>query len=193
MKLARRSAVARLADEAAVVEDRDAVADALDVVEDVGRVEDRRLALQRRHEVEDLAPTDRVEGADRLVEQQDARAGDERLGDAEPLAHAARVGPGSAIRGVGEADARDDAVDPGRDRRSTRSGESEATNATRLAAGHPVVEARLLGEEADLAPVGLARRERDAAHAGGADVGRMRPARILRTVVLPAPFGPRKP
>ena len=38
----------RLADEAAVVEDRDAVADALDVVEDVGRVEDGRLALQLR-------------------------------------------------------------------------------------------------------------------------------------------------
>ena len=77
--------------ESPAVEDRDAVGDPLDVVEDVGRVEDRRLALEARHQLEDLAPSDRVERADRLVEQQDLGPRDHRLGDAEPLAHAARV------------------------------------------------------------------------------------------------------
>jgi hypothetical protein len=107
----------RFADEAAVVDDRDAVADALDVVEDVGRVEDGRLALQRRHEVEDLATADRVERADGLVEEQHAGPGHERLGDAQPLPHPARVRAGPAIRGVGEAHAPDA---PGRSRPGRR-------------------------------------------------------------------------
>jgi hypothetical protein len=49
---------------------RDVVADPLDVVEDVGRVEHRRLALDLLHELEDLASADGIEGADRLVEEQ---------------------------------------------------------------------------------------------------------------------------
>ena len=136
----------RGADQATLVEDRDVVAHPLDVVEDVGRVEDRRLvASEVAHEVEDLAPADRVERADRLVEEEDPRPSDQRLADAEPLAHPARVGLRPAVAGVGQADLAEDLVDPGRGRRSTGSGESEATNAERLATGHPVVEARAPG------------------------------------------------
>ena len=61
-------------DEPTAVEDRDVVADAFDVVKDVGGVEDRDLSPELAHEVEDLAATDRVEGADRLVEQEDGWA-----------------------------------------------------------------------------------------------------------------------
>ena len=91
-------------DEPAVVEDRDVVADPLDVVEDVGRIEDRRLALQLAHQVEDVLAADRVERRDRLVEEDDGRAADECLGDPEALAHAARIGRGPPIGGLGDPD-----------------------------------------------------------------------------------------
>ena len=98
------------ADEPAAVEDRDVIADALDVVEDVGGVEDRDLAPQLAHQVEDLAATDRVEGADGLVEEEDGGRADERLGDAQPLAHPARVGDGPAVGRIGQADPGEDAA-----------------------------------------------------------------------------------
>jgi len=87
-------------DEPAGVDDRDVVADALHVVEDVRGVEDRDLTPQFPHEVEDLVATDRVEGADGLVEQEDGRRADERLGDPQPLAHPARVGGRAPVRPV---------------------------------------------------------------------------------------------
>ena len=99
-------------DEPAVVEDRDVVADPLDVVEDVGRVEDRRLALELAHQVEDVLAADRVEGRDGLVEEDDGRTADESLGNPEALAHAAGVGGGAPIGGLGDADALEELVDP---------------------------------------------------------------------------------
>ena len=70
-----------------MVEDRDVVGDPLDVIEDVGGVEDRRLPAEAFHEIEDIAPPDRVERAGRFIEQQDLRPADQRLGDPEALAH----------------------------------------------------------------------------------------------------------
>ena len=67
-----------LDDEPAVIEDPDPVADPLDVGEDVGREQHGRLATERRDEVEDVPPALRVEGADRLVEDDDGRPMDER-------------------------------------------------------------------------------------------------------------------
>ena len=141
--------------ETAVVEDRDLVADPLDVVEDVRRVEDSRLSPELGHEVEDLTTTDRVEGAHRLVEQDDARSRDECLGDAEALAHATRVGLRLPVGGARQPDPCQHLADPGavggrgvvRDR---------CDELERLATGHPVVEAGVLREIADLAPVGRA-------------------------------------
>ena len=151
------------ADEPAAIEDRDVVADALDVVEDVGRVEDRDLAPELAHEVEDLAATDRVERADGLVEEQDGRRADRAPGrcpsrwrippeyvpvrrsaaSARPTrARTAATMPRPSARSVG---------------RIQRGDEAE-----RLATGHPVVEARLLGEVADLAAVAGAGPDRDA-------------------------------
>ena len=147
-------------DETAVVEDRDVVADPLDVVEDVGRVEDRGLALELAHQVEDVLATDRVERRDRLVEQDHRRPADEGLGDPEALAHAARVGRRAAVGRLGDADALEqladlalaigaDAAEPG-------------DVAKRLAAGHPAVEPRILGEVAELAAMVAGRRDRHA-------------------------------
>ena len=72
-------------------EHRHGVADALDVGEDVRGEEDGGAAGERRDHLEHLAAPDRVERAGRLVEQQQARRVDQRLGDAEALLHAARV------------------------------------------------------------------------------------------------------
>ena len=178
----------RRVDQSAAVEDRDVIADALDVVEDVGRIEHRGLAAQVAHQVEDLAPPDRVERADRFVEQEDGRTADQRLADAEPLAHPARVGLETAVGHVGEADPGQDVVDTLIVRSSRRRIE-RGHEAHRVAAGHPVVEARLLGEVADLAPVGRPGRDRDAGHGrraarrpgqAGEQLDRRRLARAVR-------------
>ena len=47
----------------------------------------------------------RVEAGGRLVEEEDRRPRDERGGEVEPAAHAARVGPDEAVGGLGEVEA----------------------------------------------------------------------------------------
>ena len=151
-------------DEPAVVEDRDVVADPLDVVEDVGRVEDRRLALQLAHQVEDVLAADRVERRHRLVEQDHRRPADEGLGDAEPLAHAARVGRRPPVGRFGDADAPEQLADLalaiGADAAKARD------VAERLATGHPAVEAGVLGEVPKVAAMVAGRGHRDAVDGG---------------------------
>ena len=97
---------------------------------------------------------------DRLVEQDDGRTADEGLGDAEPLAHPARVGRGPAVGGIGDADPAREGVDT---LLAVAVGAAEARDvAQRLAAGHPAVEPRVLGEVAELAAVLAGSRDRDA-------------------------------
>jgi hypothetical protein len=55
----------------------------------VRREEDGGAAAQAGDHLEDVAATERVESAGRLVEQEEARRADERLGHAQPLPHAA--------------------------------------------------------------------------------------------------------
>ena len=81
----------RLRHDAPAVEHRDPVADALHVREDVGREEDRGAAREGGDHVEHLLAPERIERAGGLVEQQEARGADQRLGDAEALLHAPRV------------------------------------------------------------------------------------------------------
>ena len=122
---------------------------------------------QLTHQVEDLAATDRVERADRLVEEQDGRRTDQSLGDAQTLAHAARVGgrsgdrrrrPGRHVRGSPST----------RPASARRLRIQRGHEAQRVATGHPVVEARILGEVADLAAVARAGADRDARDGGRA-------------------------
>ena len=58
-----------------------------------------------RDEFEQVAPSRRVERADRLVEDQEARCRDERLRDPEALAHPARIGADPPPGRVGQPDA----------------------------------------------------------------------------------------
>ena len=93
-----------LGDQPAAIQDPDPVADPLDVGQDVGREDDRRAGPQVGDERQQVAPALGIERADRLVEDQQARRGDERLGDPEPLAHPARVAADPPARRVGEPD-----------------------------------------------------------------------------------------
>ena len=74
-----------------MVDDYDAVANALDLGEQV-RVQQHRdpspaqLLEQAAHD----APAGGIERARRLVEQQQTRLADERLGDSQPLLHSLR-------------------------------------------------------------------------------------------------------
>ena len=101
------------ADEAAGREDADPVADRLDLVEEVAREQDREAALvdEPPQQLEDLDHAERVDRGGRLVEDEQVGRLDEGVGDAEPLAHAARVGLDRVVGAIGEADLREDLVD----------------------------------------------------------------------------------
>ena len=88
--------------EPTMVQDSDPIADPLDVGEDMGREQDGGLAAQQRDQLEHVPPSLGIERADGLVEDDHRRPMDERAGDAQPLPHAARVGPRASVRGVGQ-------------------------------------------------------------------------------------------
>jgi len=76
------------------------------LLEVVGDHEDGHsgLAPQPQHQRVHVVADAGVEGAERLVEQQDARLDDQRLGDRQPLLHPARERRGQGIPHVAEAD-----------------------------------------------------------------------------------------
>src|SRR5581483_5362578 len=92
-------------DELSPEQDRDAVADELDLGQEV-RVEEHGDALFAQALEEDAygAAPDGIERGGRLVEQEQTRLADERLRDAEPLLHSLRHAVDAAVRRVGEGD-----------------------------------------------------------------------------------------
>ena len=76
--------------EPAAIEDRDAVADPLDVGEDVGRDDHRRGPAEPLDQLEQVPPALGVERADRLVEDQQIRLVDERPGRSRAAAASRR-------------------------------------------------------------------------------------------------------
>ena len=97
---------AALGDDPAVVDDRDMVGKPVGLLEVLGRQHERRAGVDEHPQlVPQLVAAPRVQAGRRLVEEQDDRVGDERRGEVEPAAHAARVGAGQVVGGVGEAEA----------------------------------------------------------------------------------------
>ena len=102
---------------------------------------------QLGEEVEDDVSTERIECGGRLVEDEQGRRVDERLGDAEPLPHAARVAADARVDAA-EARELEQFVDPST-RRTRRQAEETGTALEHLASGHPGEEAGRVGAVAD--------------------------------------------
>ena len=84
---------AALGQDLAAVDDRDAGAQLLELGQDVAADQDRLAhRAQLAEQLAQLDPGARVEARGRLVEQQHLRIVDERVGQAQPLLHAAREG-----------------------------------------------------------------------------------------------------
>src|SRR6185437_5336607 len=83
------------------LEQRHAIADALYLVEQMRRQQHRgAAALQLADQSEEFDRGLRVEPRSRLVQDRDLRALDDDLGEAEPLAHAAREGRDALVRDI---------------------------------------------------------------------------------------------
>ena len=174
-------------------EDADPVADRLDLVEEVARQQDRHPAFLGRdsQQVEDLRDAEGVDRRRRLVEDEDVRILDQRVGDAEPLEHAPRVRARSGRR-------RGRSGRPARaPRRSSSSGlvardpVEPRRVAQVLAAGHVAVEPDGVGQIAD-PTLDLERPTRriEPDDACRPSVGSVSPRSMRIVVVLPAPFWP---
>ena len=172
--------------------DQDLGADALDLLEDVRREEDRssgrgHLAEQIHHR-QALAWIHAVE---RLVEQQHLRVVDERSGDLDPLAHA--LGVGADRRGPA-ASSRPTRLDRrSRGRVAVGQALQPGVEADVLEAGQERVDGLAFRHQPDLAvdrriACGLRPRTRTVP----AD-GARKPASMWSRVVLPAPLGPSRP
>ena len=77
-----------------------------DLLEDVGRPEDRKafLAHQRPHDRHDVGPRFQIETDGGLVEQEQVRTVDQRAGDLDAARLAARERPDLVVPPVGETD-----------------------------------------------------------------------------------------
>ena len=109
-----REQVAQLAlvDDRALADDRDAVAELLDLVQEVAREQDRDpVAGEPADEVAHVAHAGRVEAGRRLVEQQQPRLAQQRRRDPEPLAHPVRVAADAVLRAVAQLDDLEHLVD----------------------------------------------------------------------------------
>jgi hypothetical protein len=72
-----------------MAENCDTVADPLNILQDVGGIEDRGVLTRPLHHEQDIAAAHRVERRSRLVENQQVGLVDLGLGDTQPLALAA--------------------------------------------------------------------------------------------------------
>ena len=139
-------------------DDGHAVAHELDLGEQVGVQQHGDAALAQRLEQRAHGPPPgRVERARRLVEQQQPRLADERLGEPEPLLHALRHRPDAPPGDVGEPDQLEQLA---RARRRRRRAREPLVELQQLVGGAPVGEAEQLGEVAERALGG--RRSRPA-------------------------------
>ena len=94
------------------VEDRDPVAQALGLLEPMGRQEDRDAPLAEPvDQLVDLARRDRVEPRGRLVEEQDLRIAEQRPGQRDPLAKSLGQGAAGIVGPVDQVDRMQRAVD----------------------------------------------------------------------------------
>ena len=174
----------------------DVAAHLVDLAEQVARDEDGgALGGELADEVPHLAGALRVEAVGRLVEHQQVARHEQRVGDREPLAHAERV---RAVA-LGRRGQQPDAVERGVDPRAAPYGRRCAGRRRRGGRGwrgrRGRVERRSLDQRADPAqrPGGAGRAWVRRGPRCSPTSAAIRPSSIRMVVVLPDPFGPRKP
>ena len=151
------------------------------------RVQQHRdaAAAQLVEQAADRAPAGRVERARRLVEEQQRRIADQRLGDPEALLHALGHRLDAPVARLREADEREQLGALGR----AAVGAGQAlVQGEELVGARPPGEAEELGEVAERA-AGLGRPGRRAAHLGRAAGRAHEPARDLHERGLARPVG----
>ena len=146
-------------------DDGHAIADHLDVGEDVGREEDgAALGVQLDDQVAHLLAADGIEPGHRFVEDDQLRIAHQRLRDPDPLQHAlGELAQGPAARVV-EADARDQAIGAAASLRR-RHVAQRADEIQELFRREVIVEVGALGQVADPA-LGRQARHRQPQHLG---------------------------
>src|SRR4051794_15135490 len=106
----------------------------------------RLLAREGAQQLADLADAGGIEAVGRLVEDQQLRTAEERLCDAEALAHAEGVRADALIEAMGEIDQRRDALDL-----FVAGAEHPREVRQVLASGHEAIEVGRLDDAADAA------------------------------------------
>ena len=167
---------------------------ALGLVHVVGRDEDRGAATdQREQALPEIAPALRVDGARRLVEQQQLRVVQRRRGEREPLALSAAQRAGALRQQALEIELGRELGDARVSRRA-REAEDPRHEVEVLVHGQVVPQREPLRHVAELGAqlLGIA-RHLVAEHAHAAGRGSSSPQSMRIVVDLPEPFGPRKP
>ena len=150
-----------------------------------------RSVGEAAHELADLADAGRIEAVGGLVEDQDVRIAEQRLRDAEALAHAERVGRDLVVQPLGRARRARELRDPlGRARRAACA-RSAAGSRGRSGTGRGRATRRCSRRAPSPARSRARRRGRGSGR--GPRSGRASPTSMRIVVVLPAPLGPRKP
>ena len=138
----------------AVVDDRDPIAHALDLGQEVAVEEDRRAGLAGTSDDRaDIGAADRVERGGRFVEDHEVWVPEQRHRQAESLLHALRVAADGVLGAVGQAHVVERTVDRGGRRQRTAIHCAEpGVQLEDLPRAQPRLVAEELGQVADLAP-----------------------------------------
>ncbi len=180
------------ADEDPVGQNAHAIANLLDLPEQMRRKEHRYAAsLEIENEIADFPRAGRIDSGGRFVQDDELRLLDERLREADALQHSLGVTAQPAIPRTRQANQIEQFFDATPQARAAQSAKFPI-EAERLAAGEIFVEVRTLRQETD----GFAALDQIAVPAENLvlpRVGETRPRMILSVVLLPDPFGPSSP
>ena len=181
-----------LGDDPTMVDHHDVAGQAVSLFEVLRRQQHRRALA---HQLFDGGPEALaalgVQGGGRFVEEEDWWVGHDRGGQVEPTAHAARIGLEPRSPALGEPNASSSSL--ARRAASAQVGEP-AHHVNVFPSGQVLIHRGVLAGQPDDAPafVGL-RHHVMAEHRGGSGSGSRMVERMRTAVVLPAPFGPRRP
>ena len=136
-------------DDPAVVEDDHAIADTLDLGQQVRVEDDRRAAVaSRAHDRPHVRPTDRIERRRRLVEEDQVRVAKECDAEPEPLLHPLRERADRVVGSIDQSDEGERLVDC-RGPPAGRDAGELGVKTQHLAGMEPRLVAELLGQVAD--------------------------------------------